>query len=152
MGDKENVKLAKKIIEAFWAAQPPTINNASILLGIDSNLKKHIKAVRDLMDKALNELEDEKEETGFIYKAQTCDKPPLDIKNTTALHALQKELRAREIVRLHDEEKLTYEQIGALFNDVFNEHYKSDKYYNTCISPRTIGAIYRKTKKKESKK
>lgn len=136
MSSKGNVDLAKEIIEAFWAAQPPTIKNASVLLNIDSNLKKHIKAVRDLMDLALKELEDE-------------NKVQIDIKNMTAF---KKELRAREIVRLHDEEKLTYEQIGALFNDVFNKHYKSDKYYNTCISPRTIGAIYRKTKKKESKK
>ena len=136
MSSKGNVDLAKEIIEAFWAAQPPTIKNASVLLNIDSNLKKHIKAVRDLMDLALKELEDE-------------NKVQIDIKNMTAF---KKELRAREIVRLHDEEKLTYEQIGALFNDVFNEHYKSDKYYNTCISPRTIGAIYRKAKKKESKK
>jgi len=66
--------------------------------------------------------------------------------------AFQKELRAREIVRLHDEEKLTYNQIGALFNNVFDKKYTCQKYFNVCISPRTIGAIYRKAKQKESKK
>ena len=51
-----NVKIAKEMIESYWSIQPPSVETAIAFVDVQDNLKEHIRAVRDILNKALKDL------------------------------------------------------------------------------------------------